>query len=433
VRKNINLVISLCFLIALVVQVSCRRDDTFDKPDYGEKTLELIGIIEKNHTIKSMLIKSIDQAKNINPDRNTNPAQTLEEYYEFVTWAETAMPWSILPTSKYSSLYDKIDQSLDYFYFINDQPLTDLEGQGLYNNSLQYIKPYSDWLVSFIKSWGIFLDSPESWKNEYYQMALADNKFGLMNDWYEDPSNWKSFNQFFARNLKSPGKRPVDSPNDGSIVISPADAVPEGIWQIDAKSNIIQKEGVPIKSGTLTSVEKLIGEESNYKKEFANGIFTHTFLDVQDYHRYHFPVSGIIKEVRIIADQEAVGGIITWDNIIQRYMLDASVPGWQSIETRGCVIIDTEDFGLVALLPIGMSQICSVNFEKNVQEGVRVKKGDMLGYFLFGGSDFIMIFQKQAGFVLEPLKGDNNQQSYTHKLMGERYGVLTGVSLSKRN
>jgi phosphatidylserine decarboxylase len=95
-----------------VVQVSCRRDDTFDKPDYGEKTLELIGIIEKNHTIKSMLIKSIDQAKNINPDRNTNPAQTLEEYYEFVTWAETAMPWSILPTSKYSSLYDKIDQTL---------------------------------------------------------------------------------------------------------------------------------------------------------------------------------------------------------------------------------------------------------------------------------------------------------------------------------
>jgi phosphatidylserine decarboxylase len=189
---------------------------------------------------------------------------------------------------------------------------------------------------------------------------------------------------------------------------------------------------VPIKSGTVTSVEKLIGEESNYKKKFANGIFSHTFLDVQDYHRYHFPVSGIIKEVRIIDDQAAVGGIISWDNIIKRYMLDASVPGLQSIETRGCVIIDTEEFGLVALLPIGMSQICSVNFEKNVQEGVRVNKGHMLGFFLFGGSDFIMIFQKQAGFVMEPLKGDNNQQSYTHKLMGERYGVLTGMSLSRR-
>lgn len=423
--KKTNRSIILCLLVLTAVQISCKRDDPNDNPTYGRKTLELISILDKNPNIKSMLLKSIDQAKVVNPDKNTNPAQTLEEYYDFVTWAETCMPWSILPKTPYTSLYDKIDQSLDYFYFINDQPLTELEGLGYYNNSLQYVQPYSDWLVSFNKAWGLFLDTPESWKDEYYQMALTDSKFGLSAGWYEDPSKWKTFNQFFARYLKSPDKRPISSPDDSTIVASPADAIPQGLWDIDANSNIVQKGGVPIKSGTLTSIVKLIGDDSQYKNEFANGVMTHTFLDVQDYHRYHFPVSGVVKEIRNIAEQDAVGGIITWDPTIPRYMFDpVTVAGWQSIETRGCVIVDTGEYGLVAILPIGMSQICSVKFEDNIHAGTRVKKGDMLGCFLFGGSDIVMIFQPRAGFALEPANGMNNDQSYKHILMGEKYGVF---------
>jgi phosphatidylserine decarboxylase len=428
--KKRNLLVVLSFLVVTMFQISCKHDNTLNTPNYenyGDKTKELIGIIENNPNIKSLLIRSISQAKMVNPDKNTNPAQTLDEYYLFVTWAETCMPWSILPKTPYSSLYDKIDQSLDYFYFINDQPLIELDGQGLYNNSLQYVKPYSDWLVSFNKAWGLYLDRPESWKDEYYQLAYTDDKFGLSAGWYEDPSQWKSFNQFFSRYLISPDKRPIAYPDDSTIVTSPADAIPQGVWQIDANSNIVQIKGVPIKSGTLTSIVKLIGEGSQYKNEFANGIMTHTFLDVQDYHRFHFPVSGIIKEIRNIAEQDAVGGIITWDAAIQRYMFDPTVPGWQAIETRGCVIIDTKDFGLVAILPIGMSQICSVKFEENIYVGTSIKKGDMLGCFLFGGSDIVMIFQQEAGFMLEPAIGVNNGQSYQHILMGEKYGVLNGL------
>jgi phosphatidylserine decarboxylase precursor len=422
--KKTNRLIILCLLVVTAVQISCKRDDPNENPIYGPKTLELISIVENNPDIKSMLIKSIAQAKVVNPDKNTNPAQTLNEYYEFVTWAETCMPWSILPNTPYTSLYDKIDQSLDYFYFINDQPLAELEGKGLYHNSIQYVSPYNDWLVSFIKAWGLYLDTPASWKDEYYQMAMTDSKFGLEAGWYEDPSNWKTFNQFFARYLKSPDQRPITALTDSTIVVSPADAMPQGVWQIDANSNIALKKGVAIKSGTLTSIVTFVGDDSQYKNEFANGIMTHTFLDVQDYHRFHFPVSGIIKEVRNIAEQDAVGGIITWDPSIPRYMLDCTVPSWQAIETRGCVIIDTEDFGLVAILPIGMSQICSVKFEANIHPGTRVKKGDMLGCFLFGGSDIVMLFQQKAGFVI---KAATAGQSYQHILMGETYGELTGV------
>ena len=78
---------------------------------------------------------------------------------------------------------------------------------------------------------------------------------------------------------------------------------------------------------------------------------------------------------------------------------------------------------MVALLPIGMSQICSVNFEEPVKVGNVVKKGEMLGYFLFGGSDFVLLFQSNVDFKLTVPKESSG--NYKHVLMGEEYGRLT--------
>jgi phosphatidylserine decarboxylase len=63
--------IVLCLLVLTVVQISCKRDDPNDNPTYGQKTLELISILDNNPNIKSMLLKSIDLAKGVNPDKNT--------------------------------------------------------------------------------------------------------------------------------------------------------------------------------------------------------------------------------------------------------------------------------------------------------------------------------------------------------------------------
>ena len=99
------------------------------------------------------------------------------------------------------------------------------------------------------------------------------------------------------------------------MVTSPADAVPQGVWQIDSKSHVIMEEadkGLPIKTGTLTDVTALLSG-SAYADAFANGTLTHTFLDVNDYHRYHFPASGTVREVFVIPADDAPGGVITWD------------------------------------------------------------------------------------------------------------------------
>ena len=70
-----------------------------------------------------------------------------------------------------------------------------------------------------------------------------------------------------------------------------------------------------------------------------------------------------------------------------------------------------------------MSQGSSVNFEDSVKENNTVKKGDMLGYFLFGGSDFVILFQSKVDFTLTvPQERDG---TYKNVLMGEEYGKLT--------
>ncbi len=99
------------------------QDEKSAETQHALTTQQLMTIVEHNSELKSLLIESIENAKRINPDKLTNPAQSLEEYYTFLDWAAKAMPWSILPNVPYSKLYDQIDQSLDYFYFINDQPL----------------------------------------------------------------------------------------------------------------------------------------------------------------------------------------------------------------------------------------------------------------------------------------------------------------------
>ena len=417
--------LSLFYLTFVIILFSsCQSNNHSEKnPSYGGATKELIETVDKNPDLKSMLIASIEKAKQVNPDTATNPVQSLDEYYAYVSKAETSVPWTLVKDEQHPSTFNNIVMAFCAFYFPIDQPLQQLEGKGYFNNSLEYAEPFTSWLTKFNKSWREYLDSDKSWNESYYQTVLKDSSFGLQKGWYEDPSHWKTFNQFFARQLSSPAARPIASPDDNSVVISFADAVPQGVWTIDSNSNIVDKEGVAVKTATIKSIAKLLGDDSQYKDSFANGTFTHSFLDVNDYHRYHFPISGTIKEARIIQGTNPTGGVLTWDKDQKRYKFDPSVAGWQMLETRGCVIVQTDEYGLVALLPIGMAAVGSVNFMDNIKAGTKVKKGDMLGYFLFGGSDFIILFQNKVQFTLDaPKAADNN--SYKHLLMGERLGHL---------
>ncbi|HPS92318.1 MAG TPA: phosphatidylserine decarboxylase [Methanothrix sp.] len=380
-------------------------------------TQDLIKLIDEQPEIGTMLEESIAKAREINPDRQTNPAQSLSEYYDFIDNASELIPQDVLDDPA-NLTRDQILQSICYFYFLVDQPLPELEDKGQFDNTIQYYGPFSEWLRKFADSWGMFLDTEDSWNNDTFQQFYNDPKYGLQGPWYESPSNWNTFNRFFSRYLASPAQRPIASPNDTSVVVSPADSVPQGTWAIDNNSTIMAENGIKIKLVRYYSIEDLLGNDSEYKDAFAGGVLTHTFLNVNDYHRYHFAVGGKILDKRSITQNVALE--VAWNESTKIYdPIDST--GWQFSQTRGYAIVDTGEYGLVALIPMGMAQVSSVNFEDGVEVGSDHEKGEMLGNFLFGGSDFVMLFQKKAGFELTATPG-------IHILMGENYGVMNAAA-----
>ena len=74
--------------------------------------------------------KTIALARKINPVAQTNPIGSVDELYDYIDWLTTCMPWNVLKDAEYPSLYDTIDQSIDYIWFLFDQPLEELEGKG---------------------------------------------------------------------------------------------------------------------------------------------------------------------------------------------------------------------------------------------------------------------------------------------------------------
>ncbi|MBQ4151748.1 MAG: phosphatidylserine decarboxylase, partial [Schwartzia sp.] len=239
-------------------------------------------MLEKNPEVQALVVKSIAKAAEINPDRVTNPAQSLDELYSFLDYTVTCMPWNILQEEKYDSFATKCDQSILYVYWLLDQPLEELEGKGLFYPSVEYLEPVYKWLTVYNNKWREYLDTEKSWKQEYLDMLMADPTWNLDKGWYEPSDKWHTFNEFFSRRLANDAARPIAAPEDDSVVVSPADSLPQGVWQIDKDGRffadpIMKEDGVTIKSSTYVTVEQLLGEPgAAYAKYFYNGILTHT-------------------------------------------------------------------------------------------------------------------------------------------------------------
>lgn len=407
----------LLLLMIIIMTVSCTTVKA--EKERADITKDFIAIMDSDPELKALMEKSIEKGVAVNPDRKTNPVQSLDEFYDYLDWCAVCMPWEMIDVSEtYPSIYDQIDQSLIYFYYYLDQPLKELEDRGYYYPTVQYCPAIVEWCIKYASSWGEYLSTPESWNDDYFNAVVESGDFGFSEGWYGDENRWKTFNEFFARHLISPDVRPIAE----TELVAPADSKPQGIWKIDEKGDIIQPEGVLIKSRQFNRVSDLLGPDSSYGDAFAGGTLTHTFLDVNDYHRYHFPVSGTVVEMNKIPAMDAAGGITVWDEESGRYVLQSQVIGWQAIETRDSIVLDT-DYGLVAIIPVGMSQVSSCNFTEGLSVGDKVDKGDELGYFLFGGSDIVMIFQDDVDVnMVVPEDGNGG---YSHVLMGEPYAELT--------
>jgi len=313
---------------------------------------QLATILKAKPALQDALLVSLKKADRLD-------APTLPAYFKFLDDMVT-----LIPTDR--NLYAHI---VGFYYLIDFSP----------NGILQKDVLFQQWTLQFAKDWGSFLDTPRSAKG--VKTFLMDPDFH-MDDYQVGPSGWRTFNQFFARQLK-PGKRPIDDLCDDRIVVSPADSTMVGCWRIDEKSKIhVKGKGKPF------SVMDLL-DCSPYKDRFKGGVFMHSFLNVNDYHRYHVPVGGEVLEAREIYGK-VVLEVEKWKDGSLHAVDDT---GYQFTQARGLIILDSP-MGLVAVLPIGMAQVSSCNITAEV--GATLHKGEEFGYFLFGGSDIIVMFEAKS-------------------------------------
>ena len=261
----------------------------------------------------------------------------------------------------------EVPTALKLYYIVNQAP----------GDQLNRDKSFSAWMNKLIKAWGQFLDTPSSASGIPTFAARPNYNIG---DYFVEPSGWLTFNQFFAREVK-PGKRPIAEPRNDRVIVSPVDATFAGKWDIDANSKVTVK-------GVSWPVAKLL-DGSPYQNAFEDGVFAHMFLHPDDYHRFHVPVAGEIKEVHNIHGRVYMDVARRPDGSL--YGIDGET--YQIDQERGLIVIDSPEVGLVAVLPVGMCFVSSVNLTPEV--GARLQKGDEFGFFLFGGSDIVMLFQNK--------------------------------------
>ena len=282
-------------------------------------------------------------------------------------------------------VYDR----LCHFYFLIDQKVG-ANGTTIVQN----IDGFKEWLVAFTDVWGSFLNTTDSFSEDILQTFIKYSpkyriQDSMINGKPNDPNGWNTFNEFFAREL-NPGLRPIASPQDNSVITAPADCTYRMQYHIDENSVI--EEICIKKTHCFNSIPKLL-EKSKYANVFANGTFVHYFLGPYSYHRFHTPVAGMLEECYPVA------GLTFLEVNLKKDQFDApdnAENGYQFTQARGILTIDTTkspygNVGIVAVIPVGMCQVSSVHM--TAIPGKTVNKGDEFGYFMFGGSDIILLFQ----------------------------------------
>lgn len=202
---------------------------------------------------------------------------------------------------------------------------------------------------------------------------------------------FRSWDDFFTRRLRE-GARDVASPDDDAVVANSCESKVYNISRDAQLRDTFWAKGQPY------SLLDMLAHDS-HASHFADGTVYQAFLSALSYHRWHSPVSGKIKRAFVAEGTffseplfEGVGQ--PGNQEIDERGIGLAQGYLSSMATRAIILIeaDNKDIGLMACVFIGMDEVSSCDI--TVTEGHRVKKGDELGMFHFGGSSHCLVFRK---------------------------------------
>lgn len=225
----------------------------------------------------------------------------------------------------------------------------------------------------------------------YYDAGLSQKKIPQviqelaidMSECAQPLESFASFNAFFARSLK-PEARPYN--DDANEIVSPADG------RVLVFPKLDEDVFAPVK-GYPFSIRTMLPE---YSARYEHGALAIVRLCPADYHRYHFPCAGTI-----VASADFPGALHSVNPIA--LASGADVFGENK---RSYTLIETEDFGTVCFMEVGAFGVGSII---NTCTTGTVQKMDEKGYFKFGGSTVVLLFEPGRIQFCEDLLANSSQ------------------------
>ncbi|APD06300.1 phosphatidylserine decarboxylase [Flavobacteriaceae bacterium UJ101] len=210
---------------------------------------------------------------------------------------------------------------------------------------------------------------------------------------------FNSFNDFFCRKLKSHSReiqQGLVSPADGKVLAYPT---------IEELHNFYIK-GLPFNLSNFLKNEQLA-------EKFKESIFIIIRLATDDYHRFHFPYTGIPSKSTNIKG---------YYYSVSRY---AVIPNLTKIfceNKRKYTILSTKGLDDILICPIGATMVGSIS--DTYIPNSPIKKGDEMGYFSFGGSTIVLLVNKKKLMIADDILTNTQQGLETSIKMGEQIGNL---------
>lgn len=206
---------------------------------------------------------------------------------------------------------------------------------------------------------------------------------------------YSCFNEFFYREIKD-GYRPFS--NDNNILVSPADSKLSA-YQIDENTVMTIK-------GSQYTVKDLVQDDA-IASLYDGGIALVFRLSVDDYHRYmaidesimlkHYKIDGILHTVHPIA------------------MYDYPIFKQNS---REVTLFQTKNFKEVTYIEVGAMLVGKItNYNHKI-----LNRGQTKGYFEYGGSTVVLLFEKNTIQLDSDLIEYLNKDYEVKIKMGENIG-----------
>lgn len=191
-----------------------------------------------------------------------------------------------------------------------------------------------------------------------------------VSEFADSPDSFRTFNEFFYRKLK-PQARPIAA-GENEIAF-PADGRHLVLPDIAACDDFFIK-------GTRFDLAALL-RDAALAERFDRGSMLISRLCPVDYHRFHFPCAGTPGPARQIN-----GPLYSVSPIALRKRPSIL---WEN--KREITVLRTKKLGEMLLLEVGAT--CVGSIVQTFTPGDEIAKGDEKGYFRFGGSCFITIFE----------------------------------------